>query len=138
MEERPLVVRGKQVFAAAANLHAVASPGPSGFRNSYIQATAEYPGGLEVLRQWCNAVAAGRVQHSTAQLSTAGLVRPFFKGDGVSVRPVERGEALFTFAMAACIGARNGAVYRAYGPCQLEHASATVQGKLSPGLVQQW
>jgi hypothetical protein len=32
--ERPLVVECKQVIASALNLHAAASPGPSGFRNS--------------------------------------------------------------------------------------------------------
>ena len=77
MDERPPVVTSKHVFAAAANLHAAASPGPSGFRNSYSQAAAEHPGGLEVLRQWCNKMANGRMQRSIAQLWAAALVRPF-------------------------------------------------------------
>ena len=58
--ERPLVVESKQVIASALNLHAAASPGPGGFRNSYIQALAEYPGGAEALRRWCNMVAGGQ------------------------------------------------------------------------------
>ena len=46
-EERPLVVSSRQVIAATASLHAAASPGPSGFHTSYIQAIAQCPGGLD-------------------------------------------------------------------------------------------
>ena len=58
--ERPLVVESKQIIASALNLHAAASPGPGGFRNSYIQAPAEFPGGAEALRRWCNMIAGGQ------------------------------------------------------------------------------
>ena len=92
MEERPLVVFGKQVISGALILHAAASPGPSGLRNSYIQAIAEYPGGIDALRRWCNTMAAGRMQPEPAQLWTAAMLRPFFKSDGIATRSVVRGE----------------------------------------------
>ena len=104
-EKRPLVVTSKQVMAGAFNLHAAASPGPGGFRNSYIQAIAEYPGGAEALRLWCNMVAAGNMQAASVRLWTAAMLRPFFEADGVSIRPVICGEALFKFAMAVCFSA---------------------------------
>ena len=106
-EERPLVVENKQVIAGALNLHAAASPGPGGFRNSYIQAIAECPGGAEALRRWCNMVDGGNMPAASSRLWNAAMLRPFFKGDGVSIRPVICGEALFKFAMAVCFAACN-------------------------------
>ena len=97
-EERPLVVANKQVIAGALNLHAAASPGPGGFRNSYIQAVAEYPGGAEALRRWCNMVAGGNMPAASTRLWNAAMLRPFFKSDGVAIRPATGGEALFKLA----------------------------------------
>ena len=117
-EERPLVVANKQVIAGALNLHAAASPGPGGFRNSYIQAVAEYPGGAEALRRWCNMVAGGNMPAASTRLWNAAMLRPFFKSDGVAIRPATGGEALFKFAMAVCFAARSKQVSRALGPDQ--------------------
>ena len=66
-DERPLVVENKQIVAGALSLQAAASPGPGGFRNSYIQAVAEYPGGAEALRRWCNMVTVG--EHACSEYS---------------------------------------------------------------------
>ena len=75
-------------------------------------------GGIDALRQWCNAIAAGRVQAEALQLWTAAMLRPFYKSDGVAIRPVVCGEALFKFAMAASFSTCREAVDRAFGPDQ--------------------
>ena len=59
------------------------------------------------------------MQSGVAQLWSAALARPFFESDGVSVRPVVCGEALFKSAMAVCFASCNKAVDRAVGPGQI-------------------
>ena len=81
------MVEKRQVIAGALNLHAAASPGPGGFRKSYIQAVAEYPGGAEALRRWCSLVAGGSMSAASVRLWDAAMLRPFFKSDRVSIRP---------------------------------------------------
>ena len=52
---------------------------------------------------------------STIRLWNAAMLRPFFKNDGLAVRPVICGEALFKFAMAACFAACNKQIARGLG-----------------------
>ena len=58
------------------------------------------------------------MQAVTARLWSAAMLRPFFKADGVSIRPVICGEALYKFAMAVCFSACSKAVSKALGPDQ--------------------
>ena len=59
------------------------------------------------MRRWCNMVAGGSMSAASIRLWNAAMLRPFFKGDGVSIRLVICGEALFKFAMAVCFAACN-------------------------------
>ena len=51
----------------------------------------------------------------TIRIWNAAMLRPFFKGDGISVRPVICGEALFKFAMAVCFAACSKQIARGLG-----------------------
>ena len=97
-DSRHLAATSKSEFGAVLNLHVVASPGPSGERTS----------GAEVLRRWCNAIAAGKMTSWVSRLWAAAMVRLFVKSDGQGIRPVACGEALFEFAMTVCVAPLQG------------------------------
>jgi hypothetical protein len=89
----------------AAQLRPNSGPGPSGWRNSYIQAIAATPAGTHALSLWATHWSSGTINPNTAEIWTPSLVRPFYKTDGVSIRPVICSEALMKYAVAAAMTA---------------------------------
>ena len=96
-------IRPRHASTVASHLSGPAGPGPSGYRNTFIQLIASQPQGPRALSQWAQAWASGSVQSWLAPLWTHQLCRPFFKSDGVDIRPVMCGEALYKFASSCTI-----------------------------------
>ena len=96
-------VRPRAAATVASRLSGPAGPGPSGYRNTFIQLIGAQPQGPRALSDWANLWATGRVQPWIAAYWTHQLCRPFFKDDGVGIRPVMCGEALYKFASACVI-----------------------------------
>ena len=100
-------------------MHVAAALWPSGVCNYCTQAIAEYPGGAEVLRRWCNAIVASKMAAWVSRLRAGALALPLVKSDGQTTRPVVCGEALFEFVRAVCFAPCNDAVDRSCGPSSL-------------------
>ena len=111
-------IRPRAASQVASRLHAAAGPGPSGFRNSYIQLVNTQPQGPRILAAWAQPWARGDVKPWAARMWTHQLCRPFFKADGVGVRPVMCGEALFKFASACSVYAATRCLAVAVGDHQ--------------------
>ena len=88
---------------SVARLRLVAGPGPSGFRNSYIAVIHSHPDGAKALAAWAAIWAQATTQPWLADIWTAALVRPFFKANGVDIRPILCAEALLKFAVGTAI-----------------------------------
>ena len=95
-----------------------AGPGPSGFRNSYIALVHAAPGGPAVLATWAATWVQATVSPWLADLWTAALVRPFFKGDTVNIRPILCAEALLKLAVGIAIHIADRQLSAAYGSRQ--------------------
>jgi len=102
----------------AAQLRPNSGPGPSGWRNSYIQAIAASPAGTQALSLWATHWSSGTITPKHAEIWTPSLVRPFYKSDGVSIRPVICSEALMKYAVAAAMTAMLPRMGAAFGPRQ--------------------
>ena len=108
-------VRPRLASQRCAQLSAPAGPGPSGWRNSYIIALHSHPQGPRVLAEWAQQWGHGRVAPWVAALWSGALTRPFFKANGVSVRPVLCSEALVKFATGTVVAAADKELHRAMG-----------------------
>ena len=95
-----------------------AAPGPSGWKNTYLALIMAAKGGPQALLAWSQAWANGAVSPHLARLWTAALVRPFFKSNGVDVRPVLCSEALVKLALGSAVDAAHDKVMEAMGACQ--------------------
>ena len=74
-----------------------AQPGKSRTRNDLTKCIAESPGGLEVLRAWCQHWADGHVPMVVAHLFTQQVLRPLKKPNG-KARPIALLEVLLKLA----------------------------------------
>ena len=111
-------IRPRVASRIASHLRGSAGPGPSGFRNSFIQLVNDQPQGPRVLAAWATPWAQGTVQPWAAASWSHQICRPFFKGDSVGVRPVMCGEALFKYAAACAIFAATRSIQAAVGDFQ--------------------
>ena len=103
---------------AVARLQLAAGPGPSGFRNSFIALVHAMPGGPTVLATWATTWVQAIISPWLAELWTAALVRPFFKADMVSIRPILCAEALLKLAVGIGIRIADRQLSAAYGDSQ--------------------
>ena len=79
-----------------------AEPGPSGWRNGFLQVIGERPGGIAALAQWTNAYTMGRMTAAEATLWASVCLVALDRGGG-KLRPIALGEALSKFAQAVLI-----------------------------------
>ena len=93
----------KHASRACARLRLAAGPGPSGFRNSYIALVHSFPSGPQALASWANVWGQASISPWLAELWTGALVRPFFKSNGLDVRPILCAEAMLKYAVGASI-----------------------------------
>ena len=126
-----LILRAAQVAATSAPRHKTptiarrvaasklnAAPGPSGWRNTYLSLIMAAKGGPQALQAWSQAWASGAVSPHLARLWSGALVRPFFKSNGVDVRPVLCSEALVKLALGSAVDTVHDKVPEAMGPRQ--------------------
>ena len=111
-------IRPRTASYIAGRLYAAAGPGPSGFRNAFLQLINAQPQGPRILAAWANHWVRGDVKPWAARMWTQQLCRPFFKGDGMGVRPVLCGEALYKFASACAVYAATRSLALAVGDAQ--------------------
>ena len=112
------VIRPRTASRIASHLKGPAGPGPSGFRNTYIQLVNDQPQGPRVLAAWASPWSQGHVKPWVAEMWSHQLCRPFFKSDAVGLRPVMCGEALFKFAAACTIFSATRSIQAAVGDFQ--------------------
>ena len=128
---------------SVARIRMAAGPGPSGFRNSYIAVIHTHPEGARVLGEWAAMWARAAVAPRIASLWTGALVRPFFKANGVDVRPILCAEALLKFAVGTTIRRLDRPLAEAMGDRQfgagrsggaaLEVGQVRAAARLKPG-----
>ena len=111
-------IRPRAASYVAGRLHAAAGPGPSGFRNAYIQLIHAQPQGPRILSNWVQPWVRGDVQPWAAHQWTHQLCRPFFKTDGIGIRPIMCGEALYKYASACSVYAATRSIALAVGEHQ--------------------
>ena len=88
---------------SVARLRLASGPGPSGFRNSFIAVINSHPNGAQDLAKWACIWAQATISPWLADMWTGALVRPFFKANGVDVRPILCAEALLKFAVGTAV-----------------------------------
>ena len=108
----------KHASRCCARLRLASGPGPSGFRNSYIALIHSNANGPQALASWANVWGQASIASWLAELWTGALVRPFFKGNGIDVRPILCAEALLKFAVGVCIRTADRALANAVGERQ--------------------
>ena len=101
---RPMISR-KLVTQRVHRLRAQAGPGPSGFRNAYLQCLITARDGPTALTNWCQAWSGMDLSPDCTALWQHMLVRPFYKSDGASIRPIICSEALLKIAIAVAVDA---------------------------------
>ena len=111
-------IRPRAASLVAGKLRGSAGPGPSGFRNSFIQLVNAQPQGPRILAEWALPWMQGTVQPSIATYWTHQLCRPFFKTDAVGIRPVMCGEALYKYAAACAVFSATRSILAALGQSQ--------------------
>ena len=141
------IARPRAASLVASRLSGPAGPGPSGFRNSFIQLVCAQPQGPRILAQWVQPWTQGDVAPWVAKEWTHQLCRPFFKEDGIGIRPVMCGEALFKYAAACTVYAASRSLSAAMGVYQfgagrsggaaleLAHVQAEVRAQPDRALV---
>jgi hypothetical protein len=82
------------------------------------EAIAASPAGTQALSLWATHWSSGTITPKLAEIWTPSLVRPFYKSDGVSIRPVICSEALMKYAVAAAMTAMLPRMGAAFGPHQ--------------------
>ena len=103
-----------------------AGPGPTGWRNSYIQLIHAEPAGPEALLHWAQAWAQGSFEPWAARIWTAAIARPSYKDDDLTkIRPVLCSEALVKFAFGILVRRSDAALRKACGPTQFALARAS-------------
>ena len=94
-QARRLQVSLRLVGRQVAAIKPAAGPGPSGWRNSFIQLLYTDPAGPAALQGWAQAWASAAVAPWLVLFWSASMARPFWKDSHRSkIRPVLRGEAL--------------------------------------------
>ena len=112
-------VTARLVGQQVAFIKLAAGPGPSGWRNSYLQAIYGVPDGPTALCRWCSVWAQGSIAPWLVELWTPALARPFWKDTSCTkIRNVLCSESLLKFPM--------GVVVRAAAP-QIANAAGTRQ-----------
>ena len=111
-------VSPQQASRAVAWLQLAAGPGPSGFRNSFVVLVHAMPGGPAVIATWASTWLQATISPWLAELWTAALVRPFFKGDTVNIRPILCAEALLKLAVGIAVHTADRQLAAAYGDRQ--------------------
>ena len=119
-------VTPKKAAAKADQLKAAAGPGPSGFRNGYIQLVRRVQGGPESLARWCNMWSCGRIVPDLADYWTPAVLRPFWKPAPAKeeARPVACAEALLKYAVGAQVELQGRRLKEALGPRQFGAGNA--------------
>ena len=109
-------------------LKRVASPRPSGWRNTNVQAVARARGGMQLLMQWVMLWARAKATPDLAETWTATLVHPIDCGDARTapgeparrkLRPIACSEALVKLAETIVIDANESQLRAAMRPHQL-------------------
>ena len=100
---RKVQVNPAHASRCCTRLQLASGPGPSGFRNSYIAVIHAHPQGPTTLAAWSNAWGQGRISPWLADMWTGALVRPFFKANGIDIRPILCAEPLLKYAVGTCI-----------------------------------
>ena len=104
----------RRIFA----LRAGAEPGPSGWRNGYLQHLVRLPEALDILVRWCRIWATGKVPGCIAALWTqAALVAPLKPNGGI--RPIALGETLLKLAEVVLLEECSAKLRRLLEPHQL-------------------
>ena len=121
-------LRMKHLRSRVWRLKSVASPGPSGWRNTHVQAVARTRGGMQLLMQWVMLWARAKATPDLAETWTAALVHPVDCGDARTppgeparrkLRPIACSEALMKLAETIVIDANESQLRTAMRPHQL-------------------
>ena len=83
-------------------------------------------GGPQALQAWSQAWTSGVVSPHLARFWSGALVRPFFKANGIDVRPVLCSEALVKLALGSAVDTVHDEVQEAMGPQQSGAATREV------------
>ena len=121
-------LRMKHLRSRVWRLKSVASAGPSGWRNTHVQAVARARGGMQLLMQWVMIWARAKATPDLAETWTAALVHPVDCGDARTapgeptrrkLRPIACSEALMKLAETIVIDANESQLRTAMRPHQL-------------------
>ena len=109
----------RQVSMQTSAMRPAAGPGPSGWRNSYIQAMHAEPGGPDALLAWTHSWCQGRVKAWASGVWTATMARPFWKDvHTTKIRPIMCSEPLVKYVEAIVVKGMMATVAKAVGEDQ--------------------
>ena len=113
-----------------------AEPGPSGWRNGFLQVIGERPGGVAALAQWINCYTAGQLTADEATLWASVCLVALDRGGG-KLRPIALGEVMSKFAQAVLIDTLEKQLRHVLEPRQL---SVRVPGgaELVANTLREW